>query len=99
MKTNPPRAERLRAAFVVVTSLVLAVDVLAVDANWLVMEVDVVVDRLVLVVDVEDGLSCCCWTCCRASGGIANISITELLSLSDESPAITPHFCQSTYQR
>ena len=98
MKTNPPRAERLRAAIVVVTSLVLAVDVLAVDPDWLMLEVDVV-DRLVLVVDVEDGLSCCYWTCCRASGGIANISITESLSLSDESPAITPHFRQSTYQR
>ena len=86
MKTTPPRAEHLRAAFVVVPSLVLAVDVLAVDANWLVLEVDV--DRLVLVVDIEDGLSCCRWTCCQASGGIANISIPELLS-SDESPAIT----------
>ncbi len=86
VKTNPPRTERLRAAFVVVPLLVLAVDVLAVDADWLVLEVDV--DRLVLVVDIEDGLSCCRWTCCRASGGIANISIPELLS-SDESPAIT----------
>lgn len=47
MKTNPPRAERLRAPFVVEP----AVDVLAVvvDADWLVLlEVDVV-DRLVMV--------------------------------------------------
>jgi len=86
VKTNPPRAEHLHAAFVLVPLLVLAVDVLAVDADWLVLEVDV--DRIVLVVDIEDGLSCCCWTCCQASGGIANITITESLS-SDELPAIT----------
>ena len=57
MKTKAPRAERLRSRFVVEP----AVDVLAVvvdAADWLVLlEVDVV-DRLVLVVDDEDGLSC-----------------------------------------
>ena len=59
MKTKAPRAERLRATFDVVPSLVLAVDVLAVvvDSDWLVLlDVDVE-DRLVLVVDVEEGLS------------------------------------------
>ena len=71
MKTNPPRAEHLHAAFVVVPLLVLAVDVLAIDADWLVLEVDV--DRLVLVVDAEDGLSCCRWTCCRATSQAAKV--------------------------
>jgi hypothetical protein len=59
--------------------------VLAVDVDW-----------MVLVVDVNDGLSCWHWTCWQAIGGIVNISINDLLS-SDESPSIS-HFCLSHWQ-
>ena len=55
MKTKAPSAVRLRATFDVEP----AVDVLAVveDSDWLVLfEVDIF-DLLVLVVDVEEGLS------------------------------------------
>jgi hypothetical protein len=57
MKTKLPRAVRLRGgALVVVPSLLFALAVVDVDCWFVLLAVDH--DRLVLTVDVDDGLSC-----------------------------------------